>query len=407
MDAGDLAKRYAELTIRVGVNLQPDQVLAIDTLVENAAFARELADAAYRAGARYVDVNYTDQHVRHAMVELAEDETLTYTPPYLLERFKELAAKKGAYIWVTGDPEPNLFKDLPAERSGKARMMELAELALKHINERAIAWAIVAYPNEGWADSLFGEPDVDKLWDNVAKATRLYEDDPVQSWWAHVKELSTRAETLNERRFDSLHYSGPGTDLTVGLHEDGVWRCADFETAWGQRHVPNLPTEEVFVSPDYRRTEGHITSTRPLQLPNEGVTVEGLRVRFEDGKIVDVEASANGEVIEAQLRIDDRAGYLGEVALVDRSSAVGKTEMTFGNTLFDENATAHIAYGAGFGFTRGSLGPAPSNEELDAAGVNVSKVHTDFMIGGPEVEIVGVSPAGERVPIIRDNTWQL
>ena len=407
MNQEELTKRYADLTIRVGVNLQPDQVLAIDTLVENAPFARELADAAYRAGARYVDVNYTDQHVRHSMVKLAEEETLTWTPPYLLERFKGLAAKKGAYIWVTGDPEPNLFKDLPPERTGKARMMELAELSVKQINERAIAWAIVAYPNAGWAESLFGEPDVEKLWHNVAKATRLYDEDPVQTWWSHAKELSARAAALNEYRFDALRYTGPGTDLTVGLHEDGVWMCADFETGWGQKHIPNLPTEEVFTSPDYRRTEGYIASTRPLQLPNEGVTVEGLRVRFDNGRIVEVEASAHADVIKAQLQIDDRAGYLGEVALVDRASAVGQTGMIFGNTLFDENATAHIAYGAGFGFTRASSDPAPSDEDLDALGVNVSKVHTDFMIGGPEVVIEGITRDGERVSIIRDDTWQL
>jgi aminopeptidase len=403
----ELARRYAELAIRVGVNLQPDQILAIDALVELAPFARELAEAAYRAGAHYVDVNYEDQHVRHAMVELADNETLTWTPPHRMERFTELEDRKGAYIWVVGDPEPDLFKDLPAERTGKARMLELSELAVRQVNERAIAWAIVAYPNEGWARSLFGEPDLDRLWDNVAKATRLYEEDPIEAWWAHVKELSARAATLNDLRFDALHYSGPGTDLTVGLHEKSRWMCADFETSWGQKHIPNLPTEEVFTSPDYRRTEGHITSTRPLVLPNEGVTVEGLRVRFEKGRIVDVEAKAHADVVKTQLTIDDRAGYLGEVALVDQASAVGRTGMTFGNTLFDENATAHIAYGAGFAFCRDIGGSAPSEDQLDELGVNVSKVHTDFMIGGPEVEIVGITRDGERVPVITDDIWQL
>ena len=404
MDVEQLTQRYAELAVRVGVNLQPGQYLAINALVEHAPFARALADIAYRAGARYVDVQYIDQHVRHAMVELADEEVLSWTPGYIYERHKELGEIKGAYIWVVGDPEPNLFNDLPPERTGKARMLKLSELAVKQINERSISWAIVAYPNEGWAESLFGEPDVDRLWDNVAKATRLYEDDPVAAWWAHAKELGARAETLNEIGFDSLHYSGPGTDLTVGLHENGRWMCAEFETAWGQQHIPNLPTEEVFTSPDYRRTEGHVASTRPLSLPNEGVVVEGLKVRFEDGKIVEVDAETNVEVIKQQLAVDDRAGYLGEVALVDKASAVGRTGMTFGNTLFDENATAHIAYGAGFGFSRE---PAPSEEQLDEVGVNVSKVHTDFMIGGPEVDIVGITRDSKRIPIITDDTWQL
>jgi aminopeptidase len=404
VDVEQLTQRYAELAVRVGVNLQPGQYLAINALVEHAPFARALADIAYRAGARYVDVHYIDQHVRHAMVELADEEVLSWTPEYIYERHKELGEIKGAYLWVVGDPEPNLFNDLPAERTGKARMLKLSELALKHINERSISWAIVAYPNEGWAESLFGAPDVDRLWDNVAKATRLYEDDPVAAWWAHAKELATRAEALNEIGFDSLHYSGPGTDLTVGLHENGRWMCAEFETAWGQPHIPNLPTEEVFTSPDYRRTEGHVASTRPLSLPNEGVVVEGLKVRFENGKIVEVDATTNVDVIKQQLAVDDRAGYLGEVALVDKASAVGRTGMTFGNTLFDENATAHIAYGAGFGFARD---PGPSEEQLDEVGVNVSKVHTDFMIGGPEVDIVGITRDGERIPIITDDTWQL
>ncbi|MGH2754250.1 MAG: aminopeptidase [Actinomycetota bacterium] len=407
MDAEELARRYADLAVRVGVNIQPDQVLAIDALIEHAPFARLLADAAYRAGARYVDVNYVDQHVRHAMVELAEEDMLTWTPPHLLERSKELADRRGGYIRVLGDPEPNLFEDLPADRVGKARMLAMAELSLRLVNDRAVSWAIVAYPNEGWARSLFGEPDVDRLWDAVARATRLSEDDPVAAWWAHVKELAARADSLNDLALDSLHYEGPGTDLTVGLHPRGRWAAANFETSWGQPHVPNLPTEEVFTSPDFRRAEGTIRSTRPLQLPGAGVTVEGLSVTFEAGKITEVEATAHADVIREQLATDDRAPYLGEVALVDRASAVGQTGMTFGNTLFDENATAHIAYGTGFSFARDVGDEELSNDELDELGVNRSKVHTDFMVGGPDVEITGITIEGDRIPIILDDTWQL
>jgi len=325
----------------------------------------------------------------------------------VLERRKELADRKGAYIKVSGEPDPNLFADLSPERVGKARMLELTDLSLRQVNERSVAWAIVAFPTEGWARALFGEPDVNRLWDAVAKATRLYDHDPVETWWANAKELAARAEAMNELRLDALHYSGPGTDLTVGLHEKGRWLCAEFETAWGQSHIPNLPTEEVFTSPDFRRAEGHVASTRPLQLTNEGVTVENLRFRFEGGKIVEVDASAHADVVKAQLATDDRAAYLGEVALVDKASAVGRTGMTFGNTLFDENATAHIAYGTGFGFARDAGGGPLSDPELDELGVNVSKIHTDFMIGGPEVEIVGITRDGKRIPIISNDTWQL
>jgi aminopeptidase len=406
MDRRQLTERYADLAVRAGCNLQPGQRLLVETVVEHAEFARAVTRAAYAAGARHVEVSYGDQHVRKAMIEHAPDDVLTWTPPHLLRQAQDLAADQAASIWIVGDPEPELFSDLDPARVGKARMLELREESTKQVNERTVAWAIVAYPNEGWAEAVFGEPDVDRLWDAVARATRLYEDDPVAVWWQHLDRLSARAAALNELRFDALRYTGPGTDLTVGLLPGSRWMSAGFETAWGQRHIPNLPTEEVFTTPDRRRTEGRVRSTRPLVLETEGVIVNDLAIRFEGGRAVEVTASTGADVIRAQMATDENGAYLGEVALVDKASAVGATGVTFKNTLFDENATSHMAFGAGFTFTvEGASGLTP--EEQVEAGVNYSKVHTDFMIGGPEVTIEGVTGDGKTIPIIVDDAWQL
>jgi len=401
-----LVESYADLAVRAGCNLQPGQRLLIQTIVEHAPFARAVTRAAYAAGARHVEVQYDDQHVRRAMIEHAPDEVLTWTPPHLLRQTQDLSTDRAAFIWIIGDPEPELFSDLDPERVGKARMLELRDAVTKQVNDRSVAWAIVAYPNEGWANAVFGEPDVDRLWDAVARATRLYDEDPISSWWDHVECLGARADTLNKLDLDAVRYSGPGTDLTVGLLPGSTWMSARFETSWGQRHIPNLPTEEVFTTPDFRRTEGTIRSTRPLVLETEGVTVRDLEMRFEAGKAVEVNATAGAEVVRTQMATDEQGSYLGEIALVDKTSAVGATGVTFKNTLFDENATSHMAFGAGFTFTiEGSDGLTP--EEQIAAGINYSKVHTDFMIGGPEVAIDGITRDGTLVPLIHNDEWQI
>ena len=386
--------RYAELAVRVGANVQPGQTLFVNSQIEHAPLARALARAAYAAGARYVDVHYRDEHVRKAMIGLGPDEALQHTPGWLQTRLR--AAAGNATLGTTGDPEPELLSDLPGERVGRAQMSELSAIVREQMVDRAVNWSGVAYPTEGWARNVFGEPDVERLWEAVAYCTRLDEADPVEAWRAHMDRLEARAAQLDDLALDALHYSGPGTDFTVGLLPDAHWLPARFRTASGIDYVPNIPTEEIFTSPDRNRAEGTLRSTRPLALLGE--VVEGLRLTVEGGRIVDVQADKGAEVVRAQVERDEGSSRFGELALVGGWSRVGKTGLTFFDTLYDENATCHIAYG--FGIPVAFDGAPPD-------GMNVSSVHTDFMVGGPELAVEGLTKDGQRIPILRNDEWTL
>jgi aminopeptidase len=382
----------------VGANVQPGQLVVITGNVEHAPLMREIARAAFRAGARQVEPVYQDRRFTHAHIELGPEESLGETAPWFLTMMQTLDAQHGAYIQVVADAEPKLLADLDGKKVGKWRPRELMAEWGRVINDRSVNWTLVAGPSEGWARQVFGKPDVEALWQAVEKAVRLDREDPVAAWQEHIAKLIRTADALTQRHFDALRYRGPGTNFTVGLLPSSVWVAADDETSYGLHHIVNLPTEEVFTSPDCRRAEGKIRSTRPLDL--RGIEVHDLEFEFRDGRITGVKASTGVEAVRAQLEVDASATRLGEVSLVDGSSEVGKLGLTFHTTLFDENATCHMAYGNAYAFAIG--------DEADrGAGMNQSAIHTDFMVGGPEVEVDGKEPGGAWVPILRNNEFQI
>jgi aminopeptidase len=396
--------RYARLAVEVAVNLQPGQFLRISADPEHLPLVRAIGAVAYERGARYVEAHYRDTHLKRARVEHAPDESLDWSPPWTLALIDHMVETRGATISITGDAEPELLADLDQRRAQKTRPRLAVEKLLDAENRRLVQWTIVGYPNEGWARTVFGEPDVERLWDAVITATRLDEPDPVAAWREHIARLRERAATLDERAFSAIRFVGPGTDLRIGLPRGHRWLTGAEDTVEGIPHLVNVPTEEVFTTPDRRLAEGTVKSTFPLAL--RGTIVRGLELRFSGGKVVEVRAGAGADAVREEMATDEGASRVGEVALVDGDSRVRKTGVVFYDTLFDENAACHVAWGQGI---HGALdgGERMTPEELAAHGYNDSVVHTDFMVGGPDVTVLGVEDGGAEVPIIEDDSWVL
>jgi len=402
--AAERTRSLARLAVHVGANVAPGQdvvVLAYD--VEHAGLAREVADVAYRAGAHYVSVLYWDQHVKRSRLLHADGDSLGYTPSWWDRYIEDLTERRGASIVLWGDPNLGLLDDVDPARSAQDTMPLTGALQTMH-SEGEVNWTIVPAPSSAAAERIVGTADVDALWDVLGPVLRLNEDDPVDAWREHMDRLSRRAGALNERGFDALRFRGPGTDLTLGLMRGAEWLCPRFATNWGREMIVNMPTEEVFTTPDNRIVDGTVAVTRPISLIG-GATVEGLRLRFENGSVVQVDADRNADAVRSRLATDTGAVRLGEVALVDGTSPVGRTGRVFNDILLDENATCHIALGSAYPFTVRDL-PDDAHARTQR-GFNVSAVHQGIMIGGPEVAVDGLDTAGSATPILRDDVWLL
>jgi aminopeptidase len=397
-EAGRL-ERLAALAVH-GANVQPRQILMITAEIGNEETARAVAAAGYRRGAKFVEVDYFDPYVKRARIEHADPGTLDFVPPWYGERMLEHAAEQGARVTFATLTAPNLLDDLDKKLVGKDMLPRVKELT-QIVGDRSTNWCIVPAPHPRWAVTVY--PDLpeeeayERLWSELEHVLRLDEPDPIAAWDERMSALNDAARRLTERAFDAFELRGPGTELSVGMLPTHRFWAADFTRADGLRHLPNLPTEEVFTTPDPQRTSGHVTSTKPLAL-RDGTIVRGLRVRFEDGVAVEIDADENIDALRGLLEIDEGARRLGELALVDRHGRIGPLGTVFYNTLLDENAASHIALGAGFPFL----------VDADHVGrVNESAQHLDFMVGSPEVEVDGITAAGERMPVLRAGEWQI
>jgi aminopeptidase len=392
-------ERLAELAVH-GANVQPGQVLMITGEIGNEDVARAVAAAGYRRGARFVDVDYFDPYVKRARIEFADPDSLDFVPKWYGTRLIEHAEDEGARVTLATLTAPDLLDDLDKKLVGRDMLPRVKELT-KIVGDRSTNWCIVPAPHRAWASLVYpdlGEDEAyERLWDELEHVLRLDEDDAASAWDARMDVLRDAAARLTMRAFDAIELRGPGTELSIGMLPSHRWWAADFTRADGLRHLPNLPSEEVFTTPDPVRTNGHVSSTKPLAL-RDGTIVRGLRVRFENGVAVEIDADANGEALSSLLEIDEGARRLGELALVDRQGRIGPLGTVFYNTLLDENAASHIAFGAGFTFL--------VDEDLKPR-VNESGQHIDFMIGSNEVEVDGITADGERVPVLRGGDWQV
>jgi aminopeptidase len=402
MADNDRLDRFADLVVRVGANVRPGSGVLLRSDIAHLEIARAVVDRAYAAGAPWVEIEWSDGPIRRSQLTHASIETLTRPRSWAIERTREWAAARGVAIQLTGDPDPHLLDGVdPAKAAAFPREERLA--FREAILVQQLRWTVVAAPNPGWAREVFGEPDVERLWEAVATAMRLDEADPVASWHERSAELSARARALDALELTEVRYRGPGTDLTVGLVPNSRWTGGSADDPDGITYLPNIPTEEVFTSPDRRLADGTISLTKPVII--SGQVVEGLKVTFSGGRITDVTAASGAGTVLAQLGTDEGARSLGEVSLVDRDSRIAKAGILFHDTLFDENAACHVAWGQSFPFAVAD-GLTMGDEERHEIGLNRSVVHTDVVIGGDGLTVTGTGPKG-TVDIIRDDEWVL
>ncbi len=397
-----LIERFADLVVRGGINVQPGQGVVLFTDTAHLEIARAVTQAAYRAGAAWVEPVWADGPMRRSAVENTTVEQLSAVRPWALARLDQWCEARVAWIRLLGEADPHLFDGLDPAKVTASPAEELQAMRRAVLAE-GMRWTVVGAPNPGWAREVFGEPDVERLWRCIGTAMRLDLDDPVAAWRERAETLAERGRQLDALDLSELRYHGEGTDLTVGLLPDSRWTGGGLVDDDGIPYLPNIPTEEVFTSPDRRRAEGMIRVTRPVLIGGQVIT--GLVVTLKDGQIVEVSADEGADIVRAQLDTDEGARRLGEVALVDKDSRIARAGVVFHNMLFDENAACHVAWGQSFPFAVAG-GSAMTEQQRADLGLNISGVHTDVVIGGEGISVTGRGPGG-TVAIIRDDEWVL
>ncbi|WPH51386.1 aminopeptidase [Enterococcus faecalis] len=401
-------KKYARLIAETGVNVQDNHTVVLQISVDQAPLARLITEEAYRLGAAEVIVQWSDETIQREFLSHAATDRIENVPQYKIDQTDDWIAKGASRISVVSS-NPDALAGVDAQRvaafqaaNGKA----LVNLR-KATQANKVSWTVVAAASEGWAAKVFpelatSEEQVYALWNEIFKTTRIYEENPVIAWDIHDKKLQEKAAELNEQQFTALHYTAPGTDLTIGLPKNHLWEGAGSYNARGEEFMANMPTEEVFTAPDSRRVDGYVSSTKPLSYA--GTIISGMKFTFKDGKVVDFSAEQGEEALKNLLAIDEGAKHLGEVALVPDPSPISQSGLIFYNTLFDENASNHLAFGSAYAFNLQG-GTEMSEEELAEAGLNRSQTHVDFMVGSDKMNIDGIKEDGTIVPVFRNGDW--
>lgn len=399
IDPETIIERLAELIVGFGANVQEGQIVTLAGELGKEELMRAIAASAYRHGASFVETTYVDPHMKRLRVLNADAATLETYPSWFGHRMLQLGEQRCARIALAGTSEPHLLNDLDQDLVGREQSAPRRE-AMQVINDQTTNWCAAPCATSGWAKLVFPElaPEkaLERLWLQLAWICRLDSDDPIKAWSQRMQELARAAHALDEKRFDAIHFEGPGTDLTVGLVPSSKFICAEFATADGLRHMPNIPSEEVFTTPDPKQTEGVVKATKPLF--THGALIEGLEVEFKAGRVIRIDAERNAEVLRTLVEKDEGAARLGELALVDGSGRVGQTETVYYDTLLDENAASHIALGAAYAFAAG---------QEDADRINQSQIHIDFMIGSNDITASGLNTDGTSIPILSEGKWLL
>ena len=399
-DYTELTRKLADLIVGYGAGVQPGQLVGITSYTGKEELTREITRAAYEHGAKYVDVLYWDPRLKRQRLLHGDPETFGYIPPWLHARLRQFSDEHSARISLSGPVALDAFDGVPADRMGTDALPYLPETS-EIIGLRTTNWCVAPAPTRGWASAVYPETDPEesyaRLWDAIAHICRLDTDDPAAAWEARFAETVASAAKLTARRFDAIRLHGIGTDLTVGLFASSRWHAGGQETIDGFRHYPNIPSEEMFTTPDPLRVDGYVSATMPLNL--YGSIVNGIRIEFEHGRAVRIDADDNVETLRSACAKDDGGTRLGELALVDGGGRIGPLKTIFFDTLLDENAASHIALGSGY------LHGVES--EADRGQVNRSQIHIDFMIGSPELDVDGITRDGYIVPLLRNGTWQI